>query len=72
MSAAKQWVFVGAVVAGLGLGGVAMVEFGKDVARVEVGARAPEFRAYDLGSGDTVTLKRYRNTVTLVNIAWLP
>lgn len=68
MSASKQWAFVGAVVAGLGLGGVAMVEFSKDIARVEVGARAPEFRAYDLASGDTVTLKKYRNTVTLVNV----
>jgi cytochrome c biogenesis protein CcmG/thiol:disulfide interchange protein DsbE len=68
MSASRQWVLVGAVVTGLGLGGVAMVEFGKDIARVEVGAKAPEFRAYDLASGDTVTLARYRNTVTLVNV----
>lgn len=65
----KQWIGVGAVVAGLLVGAVALARFGPEVGRVEVGAKAPDFRALDLASGDSVSLREhYDGTVTLVNI----
>ena len=65
----KQWIAVIAIVAGLALGAAALVKFSPDNQRVEVGARAPEFTAVDLASGDSVSLRdRYKGHVTLVNI----
>jgi thiol-disulfide isomerase/thioredoxin len=65
----KQWMVVGIAVAGLLAGAVALARFGPDVQRVEVGARAPDFRAVDLATGDSVSLREhYRGAVTLVNI----
>lgn len=65
----RQWTIVFAVVAALVLGAAALTRFAADVARVEVGARAPEFRVSHIGSGDTVSLReRYAGKVTLVNI----
>jgi len=66
---AKQWVFVGAIVLGLVLGGAALVWYGPDVEQIAVGARAPDYRAMDLATGDSVGLReRYHGHVTLVNI----
>ena len=60
---------VGIVAAGLLAGAVALAKYGPDVQRVEVGARAPDFRAVDLATGDSVSLREhYRGAVTLVNI----
>ena len=65
----KQWIVVGIVVAVLLGGAVALATYGPDVQRVEVGARAPDFRAVDLATGDSVSLREhYRGAVTLVNI----
>jgi cytochrome c biogenesis protein CcmG, thiol:disulfide interchange protein DsbE len=65
----KQWVFVGAIVVGLVLGGAALVWYGPDVQQVAVGARAPDYRTMDLATGDTVGIRdHYRGHVTLVNI----
>jgi cytochrome c biogenesis protein CcmG/thiol:disulfide interchange protein DsbE len=65
----KQWILVGVIVAGLGTGAVALAKFGPDVERVEVGARAPDFRAIDLATGDSVSFREhYDGAVTLVNI----
>jgi cytochrome c biogenesis protein CcmG/thiol:disulfide interchange protein DsbE len=65
----KQWILVAIVVAGLASGAVALAKFGPDIDRVEVGARAPDFRAIDLATGDSVSFRqRYDGTVTLVNI----
>jgi len=65
----KQWTFVAVIVGGLLAGAAAMVWFGGDATRVEVGKPAPEFRAIDLRTGDSVSLhNRYRGQVTLVNI----
>lgn len=66
---AKQWVFVGAIVLGLVLGGAALVWYGPDVEQIAVGARAPDYRVMDLATGDSVGLReRYKGHVTLVNI----
>ncbi len=65
----KQWIVVGIVAAGLLAGAAALAKYGPDVQRVEVGARAPDFRAVDLATGDSVSLREhYRGAVTLVNI----
>jgi cytochrome c biogenesis protein CcmG/thiol:disulfide interchange protein DsbE len=65
----KQWMVVGVVVAGLVLGAAALAKFGPDVGRVEVGAKAPDFRAIDLATGDSVSFREhYEGAVTLVNI----
>jgi cytochrome c biogenesis protein CcmG/thiol:disulfide interchange protein DsbE len=65
----KQWILVGTVVVGLMAGATLLAKFGPDIARVEVGTRAPDFRALDLATGDSVSLRdRYRGSVTLLNI----
>jgi peroxiredoxin len=57
------------IIAGLAAGAAALTRFGADIERVEVGARAPDFRAIDLGSGDSVSLREhYAGSVTLINI----
>jgi peroxiredoxin len=65
----KQWMFVGVIVAGLVTGAAVLTKLGPDIQRVEVGARAPDFRAIDLATGDTVSFREhYDGAVTLVNI----
>jgi cytochrome c biogenesis protein CcmG, thiol:disulfide interchange protein DsbE len=65
----KQWIMVGMVVAGLVVGGIALAKLGPDIDRVEVGAKAPDFRAIDLATGDSVSFREhYEGAVTLVNI----
>ena len=65
----KQWIVVVAVVAGLVAGAIALVRFGPEVDRVEVGAQAPDFRAIDLATGDSVSFREhYKGSVTLVNV----
>jgi thiol-disulfide isomerase/thioredoxin len=66
---------VGAIVAGLILGAIALVKFAPVPEGVEVGKRAPDFRALDVASGDSVTFREeYAGQVTLVNIwaTWCP
>lgn len=64
----KQWILVGAIVGGLAIGATVLARFGP-AERVEVGTRAPDFRAIDLATGDTVSLRQhYHGAVTLVNI----
>jgi thiol-disulfide isomerase/thioredoxin len=65
----KQWILVAAIVGSLVVGATVLTRFGSAVERVEVGARAPDFRAIDLATGDSVSLhERYRGAVTLVNV----
>jgi cytochrome c biogenesis protein CcmG/thiol:disulfide interchange protein DsbE len=65
----KQWTLVGAFVLLLVAGAMALVKYGPDIQRVEVGAVAPDFHVVDLATGDSVSLReRYRGAVTLVNI----
>jgi peroxiredoxin len=65
----KQWTFLGLIVAGVAAGATILTKVGGEVAPVEVGATAPDFRALDLATGDSVGLhERYRGKVTLLNI----
>jgi thiol-disulfide isomerase/thioredoxin len=60
---------VGVIVAALVVGGIALTRFGPDIKLVEVGARAPDFRALNLATGDSVSFREhYKGAVTLVNI----
>lgn len=68
-SQAKQWMWVGVIVAGLGLGAGALVAFGPKVEGVDVGRRVPDYRTVRLGTEDSVSLRRLADgRVTLVNI----
>ena len=68
-SNSSQWKWVAAIVAGLIVGAIALVKFAPVPEGVEVGRRAPEFRALDIASGDTVSFReKYGGQVTLVNI----
>lgn len=65
----KQWIVVLAVLAGLVLGGTALVCYGPEVQPVAIGQPAPDYKAMDLRSGDSVGVRsHYRGHVTLVNI----
>jgi len=64
----KQWVVVGGIVLGLIAGAIALALRGVPEG-AEPGKRAPDFRAVDLATGDSVSLRpRYDGKVTLVNI----
>ncbi|MFI5234838.1 MAG: peroxiredoxin family protein [Gemmatimonadales bacterium] len=68
MRASRQWVAVGAILAGLGTGAW-ILSHADTVSGVSVGASAPDFRLVDLASGDSVSLRaRFKGHVTLVNI----
>jgi cytochrome c biogenesis protein CcmG, thiol:disulfide interchange protein DsbE len=65
----RQWMLVAGVVGCLALGGILLATYGPEVRPVGVGAHAPDFRAIDLATGDSVSLReRYRGAVTLVNV----
>ncbi len=63
-----QWVAVGAVL--LAIGGLvgAGLALSGDLAPVSVGAKAPNFRAMDLASGDSVGLAQFSGDVVLLNV----
>jgi peroxiredoxin len=69
MKVSKQWLMVGMIVAGLGLGAAALVLFGPKIDGVEVGKRAPDYKAARLTTGDSVSIRQAAlGHVTLVNI----
>jgi cytochrome c biogenesis protein CcmG, thiol:disulfide interchange protein DsbE len=65
----KQWITVGAIAGGLVLGAMALARFGQPPEGVSIGRRAPDFKAVDLATDDSVSLREhYRGAVTLLNI----
>jgi len=65
----RPWLVVGLIVSSLAVGATVLARYGPDISQVAVGAAAPDFRAIDLATGDSVRLKEhYRGAVTLVNI----
>jgi peroxiredoxin len=65
----KPWLVVGLVVSGLALGATLLARYSPDIQQIAVGTTAPDFRAIDLATGDSVALReRYRGAVTLVNV----
>jgi cytochrome c biogenesis protein CcmG/thiol:disulfide interchange protein DsbE len=69
LSLSKQWTVVGVVIGALVLGAAALTWLGSSMQRVDVAARAPDFRVVDLATGESVSFReRYTGYVTLVNI----
>jgi cytochrome c biogenesis protein CcmG/thiol:disulfide interchange protein DsbE len=65
---ARQWALVGTIVAALA-GGAFIVTKTSSGGIVGVDSHAPDFRAVDLATGDTIEFRdAYRGQVTLVNI----
>lgn len=64
----KQWIVVGIIVALLAAGAALGLRLAPDIFPVEVGSEAPEFRAVDLATGDSVALRGLRGQVVLLNI----
>ena len=64
----KQWIIVAVVLVVLTVGAVLGLKLTPDLFPVEVGSRAPQFHAIDLGTGDSVSLDRFKGQVTLLNI----
>jgi peroxiredoxin len=65
----KQWLVVGLVVAGLGVGAMALTRMGASLERVEIGSRMPDYALTDSRTGDSLKLREhYKGAVTLVNI----
>ncbi|HEV7366150.1 MAG TPA: TlpA disulfide reductase family protein [Gemmatimonadales bacterium] len=65
----KQWMIVAAIVGGLVIGAVALARFGQPPVGVGIGNRAPDFKAIDLATDDSVSLgEQYHGTVTLLNV----
>lgn len=66
---ARQWVFVGAVVGGLALGGAALIWYAPDSDVVAVGVKAPDYRVVDVENEESFSLRaHYHGHVTLINI----
>lgn len=68
MAAKGQWIAVVAIVGLLVAALVAGVALTPEVRQVGVGSAAPDFRAVDLATGETVGLEDYRGEVMLLNI----
>lgn len=65
----KQWLVVGVIVAGLAAGVFSLARLGAGIEQVSVGSEAPDFRAIDLATGDSISFReQYEGAVTLVNI----
>ena len=65
----KQWTFVLSIVVGLVVGIVALAKFGPEVAPVAAGETAPDYKAMNIATGDSVRVRSgYKGHVTLVNI----
>lgn len=64
-----QWRWVAAIISALVAGAIVLAKFAPVPEGVEVGRRAPDFRALDIASGDTISFREtYGGQVTLVNI----
>jgi len=68
MAARGQWIAVSVILAGIAFAVGAALLLTPDIGRVTPGERAPDFRAIDIATGDTVRLDRYAGQVVLLNI----
>jgi cytochrome c biogenesis protein CcmG, thiol:disulfide interchange protein DsbE len=65
----RQWISVALIGLALALGTWWLVEKGKAIQPVEVGSRAPDFKAMNLKGGGTISFRdKYRGKVVLVNL----
>lgn len=68
MAARGQWVAVSIIIAGIAFAIGAALLLTPDIARVTPGEDAPDFRAVNVATGDTVRLRDYEGHVVLLNI----
>ncbi|MEP6591889.1 MAG: TlpA disulfide reductase family protein [Gemmatimonadota bacterium] len=65
----RQWLLVGMLALGLGLGAWALTRYAPPAEGPQLGQRAPDYRVLMLATGDTVGVRsHYAGHVTLVNI----
>lgn len=65
----KQWMLVGAIVAGIAIGAWALTRYAPPPEGTEVGERAADFRTLRLTDNDSVAIRSaYAGNVTLVNV----
>lgn len=64
----KQWIVVAIIVVLLSGGAYLGLRLSPDIFPVEAGSHAPEFKALDVNTRDSVSLAQYRGQVVLVNV----
>lgn len=65
----KQWLMVGAIVAGLGIGVWALTRFAPPPEGPQMGQRAPDYTVRNVATGDSIAIRsHYAGHVTLINI----
>ena len=65
----RQWLMVGAIVAGLVLGTWALTRYAAPAEGPQLGQRAPDYKVLNPATGDSVALRSdYAGHVTLVNL----
>lgn len=68
MASRGQWIAVGVVLGVIGFALGAALLLTPEMTRVEPGARAPDFRALSVTTGDTVSLSDFHGEVMLLNV----
>lgn len=69
MGPARQWVMVGLVVAGLGLGAWALTRYAPPPEGAQIGMRAPDYTVANVMTGDSIALRSgYEGKVVLINV----
>ncbi len=68
MARRGQWITVGVIVAGLGGALVAGMSLSDDIKPVRPGSEAPNIKAVNLATGDSVELADYFGDVVLLNV----
>jgi cytochrome c biogenesis protein CcmG/thiol:disulfide interchange protein DsbE len=69
MSQARQWILIGCIIGGLGLGAWALMQFAPPPEGADLGQRIPAYRTLALTRGDSVEIREhYAGQVTLVNV----
>jgi peroxiredoxin len=68
MARRGQWITVGVIVAGLGGALVAGMSLSDDIKPLRPGSEAPNMKAVDLATGDSVELADYFGDVVLLNV----
>jgi cytochrome c biogenesis protein CcmG/thiol:disulfide interchange protein DsbE len=74
MASRGQWIAVGVVLGVIGFGVGAALLLSPEITRIEPGARAPDYTAVNVVSGDSVDVRDYRGEVMLLNLwaTWCP
>lgn len=69
MAVSRQWVMVGLVVAGLGLGAWGLTRYAPPPEGAQIGMRAPDYKVVNVMTGDSIGLRSgYEGKVVLINV----